>query len=271
MSSAPQDMCAHQRLPPLHFSTFEGPLDLLLELVRKREVDIFDIPIADITEEYLSVMESMRSLDLELGGEWVETAAWLVLIKSRMLLPKPVEEDEDGPDPREELIQRLLEYERYKYAARQLNERPVLDRDVFTHPSKANKFLPMLGPPPLAGATVVDLVSALRRIVARSKNRGEWVIETSTERLNLRAVIAEIAEVLADRPRIQFDDLFEGRPLDRHRIVTTFLALLEMTRLHMVSLMQNRLDDGHIYIQRTVVDIVEISQQLDFSSESEER
>jgi segregation and condensation protein A len=263
-------MYAHQRLPSLQIGTFEGPLDLLLDLVRKREVDIFDIPIADITDEYLSYMENMRSLDLELGGEWVETAAWLVLIKSRMLLPKPVEEDDEGPDPREELIQRLLEYERYKYAARQLDERPVLDRDVFTHPSKANNFLTMLGPPPLAGATIVDLVSALERIVSRSKNRGEWVIETSSERLNLRAVIMEIARLLAERPRLRFDELFEGRPLDRHRIVTTFLALLEMTRLHMVSLMQNRLDDEHIYIHRSVVDIVEVSQQLDFSQESEE-
>ena len=143
----------------LKLDAYEGPLDLLLELIRKHEVDIFDIPIATITDEFLAFMHATEALDLSLGGEWLETAAMLVYIKSKLLLPKPkVEEDDEGPDPREELVQRLLEYQKYKAAAGALGERPQLSRDVFTHAPRSADFVDMLGPAPLKEASLDDLV-----------------------------------------------------------------------------------------------------------------
>ena len=247
---------------------YEGPLDLLLELIRKHEVDIFDIPIAKITDEFLAYMEAMKVLDLGLGGEWLEMAAMLVYIKSKMLLPKPeTDDEEDGPDPREELVRRLLEYQKYKGAAEALDQRDLLTRDVFKHPERESDFVPMLGPPPLKDASLNDLVRALRRIVDKSKSDGTWVYEVNSQKLTLRSVILEVAEILSDRPRVDFSDLFEGVEVSRHRIITTFLALLEMTRLKMVKLFQSRLDGDHLYVERAVIDIREVSQELELQSQ----
>jgi len=113
------------------------------------ETEISPDTISKITDEFLAYMQAMEFLDLNLGGEWLEMAAMLVYIKSKMLLPKPeVEEDEDGPDPREELVKRLLEYQKYKAAAEALDERDLLSRDVFVHPPRASDYVEMLGPPP---------------------------------------------------------------------------------------------------------------------------
>lgn len=249
---------------------YEGPLDLLLELIRKHEVDIFDIPIAKITDEFLVFIKASEVLDLGLGGEWLEMAAMLVYIKSKMLLPKPeTDDDEDGPDPREELVRRLLEYQKYKGAAEALDGRDMLSRDVFKHPQRASDFVPMLGPPPLKEASLNDLVRALRRIVDKSKTEGTWVYEVNSQKLTLRSVILEVAQILAERPRVDFHDLFEHVEMSRHRIITTFLALLEMTKLRMVKLFQSRLDgDEHFYVERAVIDIVEVSQELELHAET---
>lgn len=244
--------------------TYEGPLDLLLELIRKHEVDIFDIPIAMVTEEFLAYMEAMQVLDLGLGGEWLEMAAMLVYIKSKMLLPKEEEpDDEEGPDPREELVRRLLEYQKYKAAADALDERPVLSRDVFTHAPRQADFHEMLGPPPIRDASISDLVKALKRVVDKSKDEGTWVYEVNSQKLTLRSVILHVAEALADSPRVDFEELFEGVDVSRHRIITTFLALLEMTRLKMVKLFQSRLKGDRLFVERAVIDIVDVSQELE--------
>lgn len=248
---------------------YEGPLDLLLELIRKHEVDIFDIPIAKITDEFLAYMDAMNVFDLGLGGEWLEMAAMLVYIKSKMLLPKPeVEDPEDGPDPREELVQRLLEYQKYKAAAEALDERDLLSRDVFTHPSNTADYASMLGPPPLKEASLDDLVRALKRIVKKSQSEGTWVYEINSQKLTLRSVILDLANLLADNPRVVFEDLFDDVEVSRHRIITTFLALLEMTKLKMVKLFQSRLDGDRLFVERAVVDIRELSQELELQSES---
>lgn len=248
----------------VRLEAFEGPLDLLLDLIRKHEIDIFDIPIAFITEEYLRFVVAAEALDLEIGGEWLELAALLIFIKSKMLLPKEIFADEDeGPDPREELVERILEYQRFKAAAEQLDARPLLDRDVFTHPDKAREFASLLGPPPLRDASLADLVEALQRVVARSKADGRWVYEVSSQKLTLRSVILDVAQLLVDRPRLRFEDLFEHGDMSRHRVVTTFLALLEMTRLKMIKLFQSRLDGDQLWVERSVVDIVEVSQMLE--------
>lgn len=247
--------------------SYEGPLDLLLELIRKHEVDIFDIPIAMITDEYLSYMKAMEVLDLGLGGEWLEMAAMLVYIKSKMLLPKEEEpDDEDGPDPREELVRRLLEYQKYKGAADALDERPMLSRDVFTHAPRTAQFTDMLGPPPLRDASISDLVQALKRVVEKSQDEGTWVYEVNSQKLTLRSVILHVAETLSHTPRVDFSELFDGVEVSRHRIITTFLALLEMTRLKMVKLFQSKLKGDRLFVERAVIDIVEVSQELELES-----
>ena len=258
---------AERDVMQLSLPAYEGPLDLLLELIRKHEVDIFDIPIALITEEYLAYVDAMGELDLVLGGEWVEMAAMLVYLKSRMLLPKEekADDEEDGPDPREELVERLIAYQRFKAAADSLEGRPMLGQQVFTAPSRAGEFAAMLGPPKLREASLGDLMGALKKVIARSKDEGEWVLELSSQKLTLRSVIVEIAEKLEARPRIPFDELFEGVELSRHRIITTFLALLEMTKLKMVKLFQSRLDGVQLFVERAVIDIVEVSQELELA------
>ncbi len=245
-------------------ATYEGPLDLLLDLIRKHEVDIFDIPIAQITVEFLAYVEALEFLDLNLGGEWLEMAAMLVYIKSKMLLPKPdVEDPDDGPDPRDELVQRLLEYQKYRGAAAALDQRDMLSRDVFTHASHAGEFASMLGPAPLKGAHLDDLVRALRRIVERSQADGTWVYEVNSQKLTLRSVILDIAELLKERPRVTFEELFDGVEVSRHLIITTFLALLEMTRLKMIKLFQSRLDGDFLFIELAVFDMADLSLELE--------
>jgi len=244
---------------------FEGPLDLLLELIRKHEVDIFDIPIALITQEYLRFLHEAESINIEVGGEWLELAALLIFIKSRMLLPQPeVEQDDmEGPDPREELVQRLIEYQKYKLAAASLDERPVLERDVFTHAERSAEFAPLLGPPPLKEASVTELMDALKKLIERTKTEGNWVYEVNSQKLTLRSVILDIASLLAKTPRLPFEALFEGHTIDRGRVITTFLALLEMTRLKMIKLFQSKLQGDQLWIERCVVDILEVTQELE--------
>ncbi len=246
----------------LNLEAFEGPLELLLDLIRKHEVDIFDIPISLITEEYLSFIKAAEDLDLEIGGEWLEMAALLILIKSRMLLPKPETAEEDGPDPREELVARLLEYQKYKAAARVLEDQPLLDRHVFKPPTHVEDFVAMLGPTPLEDASLSDLMAALKRVIERSKTDGTWVYEVNSQKLTLRSVILDIANVLQSEPRVRFDELFVGHELSRHRVITTFLAVLEMTRMKMLRVIQSRLLD-EIYVERAVIDILEVSQELE--------
>lgn len=249
----------------VRLESFEGPLDLLLELIRKHEVDIFDIPIALITEEYLGYVEQMEKLDLQVGGEWLEMAATLIYIKSKMLLPDDEQEDEDeGPDPREELVRRLIEYQKYKLIAGKLDELPKLDHEVFTHRQQAARYEAQTGPPELVEAGVSDLVAALRRLVDQSDEDAEWVVDMTRETLSLRTVMLDVARLLQDEPRVTFADLFEAHEFSRYRVVTTFLALLEMTKRSIIKLMQSRLsDDDKLYIERAVIDIMEVSQSLD--------
>ena len=151
---------------PLHLPTFDGPLDLLLDLIRKHDIDIFDIPIRVVTDEFLKYVEAAESVDLELSAEWLEMAAMLVYIKSKMLLPKeetPLE-DEDGPDPREALVRRIIEYQKFKQAAESLHERPQLGRDVFEHPSRAQEYQQIAGPAKLRDGNVDAMMTADQRL-----------------------------------------------------------------------------------------------------------
>jgi segregation and condensation protein A len=126
----------------------------------------------------------------------------------------------------------------------------------------------MLGPPPLREASLNDLVSALKRVVEKSKDEGTWVYEVNSQKLTLRSVILEVAKTLQNTPRVDFEELFDEVEVSRHRIITTFLALLEMTRMKMVKLFQSKLKGNRLYVERAVIDIVEVSQELELESET---
>jgi segregation and condensation protein A len=218
---------------------FEGPLDLLLYLIRKNEIDIYNIPIALIAEQYVGYLDTMRSLNLDLAGEYLVMAATLTHIKSRMLLPasdNDSEDEEEGEDPRAELVRQLMEYQVYKEAAGFLTGRPLLERDVFKlgvfqnelpDAAKNDDFL--------IEADLFELVEAFRRIIAGLEDKGE--LQFSTEKLSLTERMNEIMESLSHKGNISFSELLIGRS-NRKLIIYTFLAILELIKLRMVTARQ---------------------------------
>jgi segregation and condensation protein A len=217
---------------------FEGPLDLLLHLIRLNEVEITDIPIARVCEQYLEYLDLMRELNLDVAGEYLLMAATLAWIKSRMLLPpEPGEGDEEGPDPRAELIARLLEYERYKEASEELAGRRWLGRDVFAARG------PEPEPPPEGEREIevglFELVEALRRALASAPVAGR-AHEVETEPITVRERMIAVMRLLETRESAPFEDalLDAGRPASRALIVATFLAVLELTRLAALRIFQ---------------------------------
>ncbi len=234
---------------------FEGPLDLLLHLIQKHELDVFDIPIAFVTERYLEYVTVMQALDLDLAAEYLLMAATLTHLKSRMLLPStPADEPElsanpDAPeeDPRAELVRRLLEYQKFKAAAAELAARGVAGRDVFPRGAEVDVDSPAVAP--LAELPVYDLLDAFRRLLARRKV--DIAHEVTTERVSIAERIQQIVERLRDRRSLTFDALFDdaATTLD---LVVTFLALLEMTRLRMTRLYQtSSLEPLHVTLVLT--------------------
>lgn len=218
---------------------FEGPLDLLLHLIRKNQLDIHDIPMALITEQYLQYLSLMRSLNLDLASDYLVMAATLVHIKSMMLLPQDLEtpdaqDSQEPEDPRAELVRRLLEYQRYKEAAQGLLLRSLLGRDVFPRPgSDLEELEKESGLFEEIQAGIFDLVEAFGRLMA-GRNWDEKAMELDLERLSLADRIQEMAEILRGKPQgVLFEELFAGSPT-RLELVLTFLALLEMIKLRMV-------------------------------------
>jgi segregation and condensation protein A len=220
---------------------FEGPLDLLLHLCQKHELNILDIPIGLLTEKYLEYLAVMQLMELDVAAEYLVMAATLAHIKSKLLLPAPPpgQEDEadieDEGDPREALVRRLLEYQKYKHAGEQLAARGVAGRDVF------GRGMPIEegeteGLPPLAEVPIFALVEAFQRVLDRSKVKLSHDIVA--DRISLSDRIGEISDLLSARRRLRFDELFESVST-RFDLVVTFLALLEMTRLKMTRLFQS--------------------------------
>jgi segregation and condensation protein A len=225
----------------LHLPQFDGPLDLLLHLCQKHELDILDIPIAFVTEKYLEHLAVMQLMHLELAADYLLMAATLAHIKSKELLPSPPagqDEDElldDEVDPREALIRRLLEYQKYKAAGEQLAQRGVTGRDIFLRgvaiePGFSGNL------PPLAEVPLFALVDAFQRVLDRNKMKLSHDVEA--DRISLTDRIGELSGLLASRGRVLFDALFEGAST-KFDLVITFLALLEMTRLKMTRLLQS--------------------------------
>jgi len=223
---------------------FEGPLDLLLHLIKKNEVDIYDIPISVITEQYLEYIELIKEMNLNLAGEFLVMAATLVHIKSRMLLPVPEIEGEDGEeiDPREELIQRLLEYQRYKEASEALAGRTRLGRDVFLKgpfiapESMTDELQPL-------DVSIFSLVEALKDILKRAGQQN--IMEITVERFNVSDKINHVLERLSSTGSATFESLFNENAA-RGEIVVTFLAVLELVKLLLIKIHQT--EDGIIRV-----------------------
>lgn len=220
--------------------TFEGPLDLLLHLCQKHELDILDIPIGFVTAKYLEYLAVMQLLDLDLASEYLVMAATLAHIKSKMLLPAPPpgQEDEtaagEEEDPREALIRRLLEYQKYKQASADLVARGIAGSDVFLRGMNLEAAV-QTGLPPLAQVPLFSLVEAFQGVLERSKVKLSHDIVH--ERMTLTDRINELVDVLRVKKRVSFDELFDGQTT-RFDLVITFLALLEMTKLRMTRLFQ---------------------------------
>lgn len=245
---------------------FEGPLDLLLHLVRKHELDVFNIPISFITSQYLKALDELqrRSAGMDLASEYLLMAATLAYIKSRELLPpeaKPVEEGEDPDleelgDPREHLVRRLLEYQKFKAAAAELLNRPVVGRNVFTrNVSPEESASELLGPAPLLEIPVWELIELLAQVHGRTRRK--LTHEVTIERLSLADRINQINETL-DRVRertLTFDTMLTSlAELDTsssfyYQIVLSFMAILEMARLRLVAVYQAD-ELGAIYLTR---------------------
>lgn len=220
---------------------FEGPLDLLLHLIQKHELDVLDIPISFVTSKYLEMIELMRLLDLDVAAEYLLMAATLAHIKSRMLLPtappeesESIEDAEAQEDPRAELVRRLLEYQKYKAAAEELASRGVVGRDVFARSAPIE--VDALGEAPLAELPVIALLEAFDKLLKKRKLTISH--EVTAERVSISERINEIVDRLRERRSARFDELFEQdqSTLD---LVVTFLAILEMTRLRMTRLYQS--------------------------------
>ncbi|MEM1080660.1 MAG: ScpA family protein [Pseudomonadota bacterium] len=237
-------------IPPdaleVFLDAFEGPLDLLLYLIRRHNLDILDIPIAEITRQYTGYIEMMEGLRLELAAEYLVMAAILAEIKSRMLLPRPEPDLEDDDDPRAELIRRLQEYERFKQAAEDLDELPRLERDIMPAQAEVAEQRQVKLPPEV---DLREVLLALRDVIARAELFAQHHIQS--EPLSVRERMSRIMQAVhhpvEDGEFVRFETLFDLKE-GRLGAVVTFLALLELLRERLVDLVQQELY-GPIYLR----------------------
>ncbi len=220
---------------------FEGPLDLLLHLIRSSELDITDIAVAEVAQQYLDYLAMMDELNLDIAGEYLVMAATLAWIKSRMILP-PLQEgdDDDGLDPRAELMARLLEYQRFKEVAEELGEMARLDRDVFAAVGAEPEAKPESEREIQVG--MVQLMEAYRRVLQGVRPRGTGPHEMEAEHLTVHDRMLAVMDVLARHETIEFERVFEVESdvvATRTMVVTTFLAILELTRLEAIRIYQS--------------------------------
>ena len=226
---------------------FEGPLDLLWYLIKREEVDIYDVSLERITQQYLEFMEAFKALDLELAGEFIVMAANLIYIKSRTLLPvsvQPPEDEAEEEDPRWELVRQLIEYKKFKDAAAQLHDREVAREALFSRVSEAQNALPER---PLGEVSVFDLINAFNGILKRL-NQKEDLREIFEENFTVSDKIELVLKLLSSGVPMLFTELFSG-VASRAEIVVTFLAILELIRVKQVSAVQE-VAFGEIMLRR---------------------
>ncbi len=237
------------KLPSIQLHSFEGPLDVLLHLIRSQQLDIFDIPIATITQQYLDIIENQQQLDLELAGDYLVMASTLMQLKSRMLLPRPeVDEEGNAIDPRQELVAQLIAYEQYRMLAEELNELPRVGRDIFLRslfPEAENVERP------LPEADLDALLTAFRQVLKRVG--GEVRQHIFTETISVREQMGIVLERLA-QGRLQLDELLHDQP-GREPLVTTILALLELWRQQLVTVIQSELYGSITLMRKETADV----------------
>jgi segregation and condensation protein A len=229
----PRDLYIPPDALQVFLEAFEGPLDLLLYLIRRQNLDILDIPLAEITRQYMQYIEVMRDLQLELAGEYMLMAATLAEIKSRMLLPRPQGQDGgEEEDPRAELVRRLQEYERFKRAAEDIEELPRVDRDTFPASAElADRRVVRL----LPAVTMREMLVAIRDVMARAEMFAHHHVQR--ERLSVRQRMSDILSALRAQSFVEFSQLF--RPEEgRMGVTVTFSAILELLREGLVEIVQ---------------------------------
>ncbi len=226
---------------------FEGPLDLLLHLIKKEDVDIYDIPISKMLEQYLEYIELAQELNIDLAGEFIEMAAELALMKSRTLLPETQEEAEEIADPREELVQRLLEYQKFKLAAQSLYQRPWLERDVFRRGLVELKDLET--EEPTLQVDLASLLGAFQEVLKRLPSDKAHQVRDKGPDMAQR--ILDLTDLLRGKDRLSFDELFEGQ-VTRLGVVVTFLSILQMAKQGFLKIIQEQSDAKRIFIQSRI-------------------
>jgi segregation and condensation protein A len=229
-------------------SVYDGPLDLLLDLIRKQDIDIYDIPIAQITAQYLAYVEHIRNFDIDLAAEFIYTASLLIQIKSKMLLPRDPDAPPEEQDPRLELVNRLLEHERYKQAAQMLLQKQQLEEAVLTNPA-LKEFRDAEGTEPEMASDVIDLVRTFQQILERAKNRP--TLQFDEDAVTVAQMIDYVRRrlMVEDRP-IRLKQLLRHLH-SRTALVCSFLAILEMIRLQAVVCKQ---DDvfGEVVLKKSI-------------------
>ena len=233
VTTLPQDLYIPPYALQVFLEAFEGPLDLLLYLIRRQNIDILDIPIAEITKQYVQYIEVMKELQLELAGEYLLMAAMLAEIKSRMLLPRPESQEEEEEDPRAELVRRLQEYERYKKAAEDISDLPRLERDVFVATAESPERKVVTKMPDV---TLKELLIAFHDVLKRAEMFSN--LRMQREPLSVRQRMSEILTRIKASNFTGFGSLFDPEE-GRMGVAVTFIAILELLRESMIEVVQS--------------------------------
>jgi segregation and condensation protein A len=233
VTQMPKDLYIPPDALQVFLEAFEGPLDLLLYLIRRQNLDILDIPIAEITRQYMSYIDLMRGMQLELAGEYLVMAATLAEIKSRMLLPRPPSEGQEEADPRAELVRRLQEYERFKRAAIDIEELHRVDRDTFPASAEmVDRRVVKLQP----NVSLQEMLVALKDVLSRAEMFAHHHI--SRERLSVRQRMSEVLNTMSTRSFVEFVGLFRAEE-GRMGVTVTFIAILELLREGLIEIVQS--------------------------------
>jgi segregation and condensation protein A len=241
LSVLPQDLYIPPDALEVYLETFEGPLDLLLYLIRKHNLDILDIPMAELTTQYMGYVEKMKAINLELAAEYLLMSAMLIEIKSRMLLPKPPDVEEED-DPRAELVKRLMEYEAIKQAAQRLEDMPKVGVDIEVAAAYYER-VSLVKPPEVS---LDDLVDAWRNVLKRAKLNQHHKLGRAE--LSVREHMSLLLRRLSVTPVLRFDELFEIESEGVPKLVVNFLAMLELAKEGLILITQQEAF-GTIYLQ----------------------
>ena len=244
LTELPKDLYIPPVALEVFLDAFEGPLDLLLYLIRKQNLDVLDIPIADITEQYVDYINLMHDLELSLAGEYLLMAAMLAEIKSKMLLPI-FEEIEEEDDPRAELVRRLLEYERYRFVSEEIDHMDRVERDIYLSSAETGNYEQ---PEILPDILLPDLVMAFQEVLKKAEMFS--TLHFMKEPLSVRERMAEILEIIQGEEFVKFEELFNHKE-GKTGLVVTFLAILELMKELLIEVVQAK-EYGIIHIKMLV-------------------